>query len=98
MIYYLGCDKIKLLQTEGGDEMKKLLLTDIYTNSEGKKTKLNDCLVLKNYGNEVYFWDTEEISKTYVLYVEDMLLKEIGSADNKLLTAKVSSFNVCRIF
>ena len=48
-------DKIKLFQTEGGDEMKKLLLTVVYTNSEGKKTKLNDCLVLKNYGNEIYF-------------------------------------------
>ena len=88
MIYYLGYDKIKLLQTEGGDEVKKLLLTAIYTNSEGKKTKLNDCLVLKNYGNEIYFWDTEEISKTYVLYVADMLLKEIGLVDNRLLTVK----------
>ena len=88
MIYYLGYDKIKLLQTEGGDEVKKLLLTAIYTNSEGKKTKLNDCLVLKNYGNEIYFWDTDEISKTYVLYVADMLLKEIGLVDNRLLTVK----------
>ena len=68
--------------------MKNLLLTVVYTNSEGKKTKLNDCLVLKNYGNEIYFWDTEEISKTYVLYVADMLLKEIGIVDNRLLTVK----------
>ena len=60
----------------------------MYTNSEGKKTKLNDCLVLKNYGNEIYFWDTGEISKTYVLYVADMLLKEIGIVDNRLLTVK----------
>ena len=81
-------DKIKLFQTEGGDEIKKLLLTVVYTNSEGKKTKLNDCLVLKNYGNEIYFWDTDEISKTYVLYVADMLLKEIGIVDNRLLTVK----------
>ena len=81
-------DKIKLCQTEGGDEIKKLLLTVVYTNSEGKKTKLNDCLVLKNYGNEIYFWDTDEISKTYVLYVADMLLKEIGIVDNRLLTVK----------
>ena len=66
--------------------MNDLLLTVVYTNSEGKKVKLKDCLVLKNYGNEVYFWDCDEISKTYVLYVEDMLLKEIGSVDNKLLT------------
>ena len=79
---------IKLFQTEGGDEMKKLLLTVVYTNSEGKKTKLNDCLVLKNYGNEIYFWDTDEISKTYVVYVADMLLKEIGIVDNRLLTVK----------
>ena len=56
--------------------MKNLLLTVVYTNSEGKKTKLNDCLVLKNYGNEIYFCDTDEISKTYVLHVADMLLKE----------------------
>ena len=68
--------------------MKKLLLTVVYTNSEGKKTKLNDCLALKNYGNEIYFWDTDEISKTYVLYVADMLLKEIGIVDNRLLTVK----------
>ena len=68
--------------------MKNLLLTIVYTNSEGKKTKLNDCLVLKNYGNEIYFWDTDEISKTYVLYVADMLLKEIGIVDNRLLTVK----------
>ena len=68
--------------------MKNLLLTVVYTNSEGKKTKLNDCLVLKNYGNEIYFQDTDEISKTYVLYVADMLLKEIGIVDNRLLTVK----------
>ena len=68
--------------------MKKLLLTVVYTNSEGKETKLNDCLVLKNYGNEIYSWDTDEISKTYVLYVADMLLKEIGIIDNRLLTVK----------
>ena len=68
--------------------MKNLLLTVVYTNSEGKKTKLNDCLVLKNYGNGIYFWDTDEISKTYVLYVADMLLKEIGIVDNRLLTVK----------
>ena len=68
--------------------MENLLLTVVYTNSEGKKTKLNDCLVLKNYGNEIYFWDTDEISKTYVLYVADMLLKEIGLVDNRLLTVK----------
>ena len=68
--------------------MNDLLLTVVYTNSEGKKTKLNDCLVLKNYGNEIYFWDTDEISKTYVLYVADMLLKEIGIVDNRLLTVK----------
>ena len=68
--------------------MKNLLLTVVYTNSEGKKTKLNDCLVLKNYGNEIYFWDTDEINKTYVLHVADMLLKEIGLVDNRLLTVK----------
>ena len=68
--------------------MKKILLTVVYTNSEGKKIKLNDGLVLKNYGNEIYFWDTDEISKTYVLYVTDMLLKEIGIVDNRLLTVK----------
>lgn len=68
--------------------MKKLLLTAVYTNSNGKKVKLKDCLVLKNYGDEIYFWDTEEISKTYVLYVKDMLLKEIGIVDNRLLTVK----------
>ena len=68
--------------------MKKLLLTATYTNSEGKKIKLKECLVLKNYGNQIYFWDTEEVSKTYVLYVEDMALKEIGSEDNSLLTVK----------
>ena len=68
--------------------MKKLLLTVTYTNTEGKKTKLKECLVLKNYGNQIYFWDTEEVSKTYVLYVEDMTLKEIGSEDNSLLTVK----------
>ena len=68
--------------------MKKLLLTVTYTNSEGKKTKLKECLVLKNYGNQIYFWDAEEVSKTYVLYVEDMALKEIGSENNSLLTVK----------
>ena len=68
--------------------MKKLLLTVTYTNSEGKKTKLKECLVLKNYGNQIYFWDTEEVSNTYVLYVEDMALKEIGSENNSLLTVK----------
>ena len=68
--------------------MKKLLLTVIYTNSEGKRTKLKECLVLKNYGNQIYFWDTEEVSKTYVLYVEDMALKEISSENNSLLTVK----------
>ena len=68
--------------------MKKLLLTVVYTNRKGEKVKLNDCLVLKNYGNEIYFWDTDEISKTYVLYVADMLLKEIGIVDNRLLTVK----------
>ena len=68
--------------------MKKLLLTVTYTNSGGKKTKLKECLVLKNYGNQIYFWDTEEVSKTYVLYVEDMALKEISSENNSLLTVK----------
>ena len=68
--------------------MKKLLLTVTYTNSEGKKVKFKDCLVLKNYGNQIYFWDTEEISKTYVLNVEDMALKEIGSENNSTLTVK----------
>ena len=68
--------------------MEKLLLTATCTNREGKKVKFKECLVLKNYGNQIYFWDTEEVSKTYVLFVEDMALKEIGSEDNSPLTVK----------
>ena len=68
--------------------MKKLLLTATCTNNEGKKVKFKDCLVLKNYGNLIYFWDTEEISKPYILYVEHMELKEIGLEDNMLLTVE----------
>ena len=44
--------------------------------------------MLKNYGNQIYFWDTEEINKTYVLNVEDMTLNEIGSENNSTLTVK----------
>ena len=68
--------------------MEKLLLTATCTNSEGKKVRFKDRLVLKNYGNLIYFWDSEENSKLYILYVEHMELKEIGLEDNTLLTVE----------
>ena len=67
--------------------MEKLLLTVVYTNSEGKKTKLKDCDVLTNYGDIIYFWNGDKVNKTYVLNVYTMTMREVEySKGNEILT------------